>query len=94
MTMDDLAGYRPSSGRRSRGSYRGHEISAMPPPSSGGVHLIEIFNMLEGFPTRRARRRIRRRHPASMAEAMKIAYADRAEYLGDPDFVKVPVHRA
>jgi gamma-glutamyltranspeptidase/glutathione hydrolase len=62
----------------------------MPPPSSGGVHLIEILNILEGFPLRE----LGAGAAATlhlMIEAMKPAYADRAEYLGDPAFVKVPV---
>jgi hypothetical protein len=63
----------------------------MPPPSSGGVHLIQMLNILETWPLAElggttARPRIHR-----MAEAMKLAYADRSEYLGDPDFIKVPV---
>jgi gamma-glutamyltranspeptidase/glutathione hydrolase len=90
MTSADLAGYRPVERQALSGTYRGHEILAMPPPSSGGVHLIELLNVLEGFDL------------AALgagsadaiqieAEAMKIAFADRAEYLGDPAFANVPV---
>jgi gamma-glutamyltranspeptidase/glutathione hydrolase len=62
----------------------------MPPPSSGGVHVIEILNMLEALPASAVQtNNAQRLH--FFVEAMKIAYADRAEYLGDPDFVKVPV---
>ena len=76
-----------------RGTYRGYDIVSMPPPSSGGVHLIEMLNILEGYPLAQARAR---RAPTTlhlMAEAMKRAYADRAVHLGDPDFVQVPVER-
>ena len=73
-----------------RGSYRGYEILSMPPPSSGGVHIIQILNILEdvpiGFLGHNGAETIH-----LMAEAMKYAYADRSEYLGDPDFVDVPV---
>jgi gamma-glutamyltranspeptidase / glutathione hydrolase len=73
-----------------RGGYRGHDIVSMPPPSSGGVHLVQILNMLEGFDLKAAG------HNSAdaihlFAEASKLAYADRSEYLGDPGFVKVPV---
>jgi gamma-glutamyltranspeptidase/glutathione hydrolase len=90
MTRHDLAEYRVRERTPVRGSDRGHEVYSMPPPSSGGAHLIQILNILEGFDLRAA--------GAGSAdalhlliEAMKPAYADRAEFLGDPDFVKVPV---
>jgi gamma-glutamyltranspeptidase/glutathione hydrolase len=73
-----------------RGDYRGFEIVSMPPPSSGGVHIVQILNILEGYPIgflgAGGAETIH-----LMAEAMKLAYADRSEYLGDPDFVDVPV---
>jgi gamma-glutamyltranspeptidase / glutathione hydrolase len=89
-TLDDLKSYRAIERDVVKGSYRGHEIVSMPPPSSGGVHLIQILNMLEGFDIKAAG------HNSAdgihlFAEASKLAYADRSEYLGDPDFVKVPV---
>ncbi|MGP0059326.1 MAG: gamma-glutamyltransferase [Beijerinckiaceae bacterium] len=90
MTLADLAAYRARERVPLRGIYRGHEIVAMPPPSSGGIHILEILNILEGFPLQE----LGSRSPQTlhlMAEAMKLAYADRAEYLGDPDFVPVPV---
>jgi gamma-glutamyltranspeptidase/glutathione hydrolase len=62
----------------------------MPPPSSGGVHIIELLNVLEGFPLA-AQGANSAANIHIMAEAMKLAYADRAEYLGDPDHVPVPV---
>ncbi|HEY0209559.1 gamma-glutamyltransferase [Acerihabitans sp.] len=86
----DLAAYRAVARQPVSGSYRGYQVFSMPPPSSGGVHIIEILNILENFDLA---------HMGAgsadaiqvMAEAMKFAYADRSQYLGDPDFVKVPV---
>jgi gamma-glutamyltranspeptidase / glutathione hydrolase len=88
MTSDDLASYRATERAPVRGSYRGFDIVSMPPPSSGGVHLIEMLNVLEGY-----RLSELTEAPALhlMIEAMKQAYADRAELLGDPETVDVPV---
>ena len=90
MTGEDLARYRPVIRSAVRGTYRGVEIVSMPPPSSGGVHLIQILNMLEGFDVA-ALGAGSAEAIHLMAEAMKPAYADRAAYLGDPDRVTVPV---
>ena len=90
MTLDDLRGYLAKERSPLRGTYRGHEIISMPPPSSGGAVLIEMLNILEGF-------ELSKLEPSSsdryhlMAEAMRRAFADRAEYMGDADFVKVPI---
>ncbi|MCZ7661165.1 MAG: gamma-glutamyltransferase [Xanthobacteraceae bacterium] len=87
MTREDLRDYRPLVRAPVRGSYRGYEIASMPPPSSGGVHLVQILNILEGF-------RLETRDAGAlhlMIEAMKPAYADRSEFLGDPAFLRVPV---
>jgi gamma-glutamyltranspeptidase / glutathione hydrolase len=92
MTRDDLNHYHAVVRTPVRGSYRGYGIAAMPPPSSGGVHLIEMLNILEGFPLGK----LGAGTPQSthlIIEAMKRAYADRAEFLGDSDQVKVPVAR-
>jgi gamma-glutamyltranspeptidase/glutathione hydrolase len=90
MTTDDLKSYRPEIRDPVRGSYRGYDIVAMPQPSSGGVVLIEILNILEGFPMREmAQGSVPALHV--MIEAMKRAYADRAQYLGDPAFVNAPI---
>lgn len=89
MTLDDLARYRAIERPPVRGTYRGYEIASMPPPSSGGVHIVQILNILEGYDMKAAGRGAAGMH--LMIEAMKLAYADRAEHLGDPDFVKVPV---
>jgi len=87
MTVDDLANYRAVERRVVRGHYRGYDIISMPPPSSGGVLLIEMLNVLEGY-------RLKANDPASLhlvIETMKRAYADRAKFLGDPDATKAPV---
>jgi gamma-glutamyltranspeptidase/glutathione hydrolase len=90
MSLDDLKSYRAVEREPVRGDYRGHEIVSMPPPSSGGVHIIEILNILEGFPlSQQGLNSAATIH--EMAEAEKLAYADRAKYLGDPDFTRVPV---
>ncbi len=90
ITVEDMAAYKPVEREPVRGSYRGHEVVSMPPPSSGGVHLIQILNALEGYPIG-ALGQNSGETIHLMAEAMKLAYADRSEYLGDPDFVDVPV---
>jgi gamma-glutamyltranspeptidase / glutathione hydrolase len=86
MTLEDLRNYRAVVRAPVRGTYRGHEIISMPPPSSGGVLLIQMLNVLEGF-------KLARGSAASlhlMIETMKRAYADRAEFLGDPAVAKAP----
>ena len=90
ITLADLAGYRAVVRAPVAGTYRGYRIQSMPPPSSGGVHLIQMLNILEGYPIGFLG------HNGAdtvhlMAEAMKRAYADRAKHLGDPDFWPVPV---
>ena len=90
MTLDDMHSYRAVEREPLRGAFRGREILAMPPPSSGGVHVIQLLNILEAFPLQQ----MGSNSAAAihvMAEAMKLAYADRAEHLGDPDFARVPV---
>ena len=89
ITRRDLESYSPVTRKPSAGDYRGYRIYSMPPPSSGGVHLVQMLNILE-------------RHPLSayghnsaeyvhvLAETMKLAYADRSKHLGDPDFSPVP----
>src|SRR6195952_3200760 len=90
MTLDDLKSYRPVIRAPVRGSYRGYDIVSMPQPSSGGVVLLETLNILEGFPMRElAQGTAPSLHV--MIDAMKRAYADRARYLGDPDFISAPV---
>src|SRR5215211_5337171 len=90
MTMEDLGGYVAKERTPVRGSYRGHEIISMPPPSSGGAVLIQMLNILEGFDLSKLEASSSDRYHL-MAESMRRAFADRAEYMGDSDFVKVPV---
>lgn len=90
VTRDDLAAYEPIWRDPLCGPFREFEVCAMGPPSSGGVHLLQILNLIGDRPLEA----VRPNHPDTvhfLAEAMRIAYADRAEYLGDPDFVEVPV---
>ncbi len=92
ITGADLESYRAVERTPIAGRYRGHDIVSMPPPSSGGVHLIEMLNVLEPYPMAE----LGAGSPKAlhlMIEAMKRAYADRAEFLGDPDQVEVPVAR-
>jgi gamma-glutamyltranspeptidase/glutathione hydrolase len=90
MTLEDLHRYVAKERVPLRGNYRGHEIISMPPPSSGGAVLIQMLNILEGFELRKLEASSSDRYHL-MAEAMRRAFADRAEYMGDTDFVKVPV---
>src|SRR5664279_1810143 len=89
MTVDDLKNYRAVERAPVRGTYRGYDIVSMPPPSSGGVHLIEMLNILEGYDLGKLGRGEQSLH--TMIEAMKRAYADRAVFMGDPDAVKMPI---
>jgi gamma-glutamyltranspeptidase/glutathione hydrolase len=90
MTAEDLQSYTAFERAPVRGTYRGYDIVSMPPPSSGGVELIEMLNILEGFDLG---------HEDGgqtmhlMVEAMKRAYADRALFLGDPDQIKAPIEK-
>lgn len=85
----DLAAYRAVERKPISGTYRGYEVFSMPPPSSGGIHIVQILNILENFDL--AKMGFGSADAMQvMAEAEKYAYADRSEYLGDPDFVKVP----
>ncbi len=88
LSKDDLAGYRPVERAVVRGNYRGYDIVSMPPPSSGGVHLIEMLNILEGYDLGKLPRE---QALHDEIEAMRRAYADRALYMGDPDAVTMPV---
>jgi gamma-glutamyltranspeptidase/glutathione hydrolase len=89
MTAQDLADYHAIERPVVRGTYRGYDIVSMPPPSSGGVCLIEMLNILEGYDLGKLGRRAEALHDE--IEAMKRAYADRAVYMGDPDSVHMPL---
>ena len=88
MIADDLANYRAIERTAVRGTYRGFAIVSMPPPSSGGVALIEMLNILEGYDLGKLPRE---QALHDEIEAMKRAYADRAVFMGDPDTVKMPI---
>ncbi|GIX30720.1 MAG: hypothetical protein KatS3mg124_1192 [Porticoccaceae bacterium] len=92
LTAADLAAYRVRERPVLEGEYRGYRILTMPPPSSGGVHLLQMLNILAGWDLR-ALGHNGADHLHRLAEAMRRAYADRSRYLGDPDFVAVPVAR-
>ncbi len=85
----DLANYKAVERAPISGDYRGYQIFSMPPPSSGGIHIVQILNILENFDLKKYGFGSADTMQI-MAEAEKYAYADRSEYLGDPDFVKVP----
>ncbi len=90
ITAADLAAYEVKEREPIRGSYRGYEIISAPPPSSGGVALIEILNILEGFDLAK----LGNRSAGAIhleAEAFRRAFYDRTDFMGDPDFAKVPV---
>ncbi len=92
LTAEDLAAYRPVVREPVRGTYRGLEVLSFPPPSSGGVAVVQVLNLVEGFDLRGfgAGSSAAIHH---LAEAMKLAFADRAAHLGDPDFTPVPVEK-
>ncbi len=90
MTVDDLNDYHAIERAPVRGTYRGYDIVSMPPPSSGGVDLIEMLNVLEGYDLAHEDEA---QELHLLVETMKRAYADRALFLGDPDTVSVPVAR-
>jgi gamma-glutamyltranspeptidase/glutathione hydrolase len=90
LTLDDLHGYVAKEREPLRGNYRGYDIISMPPPSSGGAVLLEILNILEGYDLKKMDSASSERYHLT-TEAMRRAFADRAEYMGDTDFVKVPI---
>jgi gamma-glutamyltranspeptidase/glutathione hydrolase len=89
ISKEDLAGYRAKERKPIRGTYRGYDVYGPPPPSSGGIALVEMLNILEGFDLwKLGANSGDARH--LMAEAMRRVYVDRARYIGDSDFVRVP----
>ncbi len=89
-TLEDLANYRVVEREPLRGEYRGMRITSAAPPSSGGVVLLTMLNILAGYELERVDS-VTRKH--LIVEAMRRAYRDRAEYLGDPDFIAMPIER-
>lgn len=92
MTLEDFKSYQPVWREPLSANFGDATIYSMPPPSSGGIHLVQLLNIIQEFPIKKA-------GPNSeyavhmMTEAMKFAYADRSKYLGDPDFVTIPVEK-
>lgn len=89
ITLEDLKNYEPKEREPIRGTYRGHEIISMPPPSSGGIVLVQVLNMLENYNIRGMGWNSAAKYHV-LTEAMRRAFADRAEFMGDPDFADVP----
>ena len=87
----DMANYKAVIRAPVSTDYRGYQVYSMPPPSSGGVHLIQLLNILENSSLTNMRHNTAK-SVHQMAEAMKFVYADRSEYLGDPDYYQVPVN--
>jgi gamma-glutamyltranspeptidase/glutathione hydrolase len=92
MTKADLAAYKAAERTPVRGTFLGHEIISMPPPSSGGTAIIEMLNILEVMEIQKYKRGSADAMHL-VTEAMRRAFLDRARHLGDPDFVKVPVEQ-
>jgi gamma-glutamyltranspeptidase/glutathione hydrolase len=90
ITLEDLKNYQAKERVPVHGTYRGYEIISMPPPSSGGAILIEILNILEAYDLKQMGPNSAANYQV-MTEAMRRAFADRAEFMGDADFVDVPV---
>jgi gamma-glutamyltranspeptidase / glutathione hydrolase len=92
IAMEDLELYQPRERAPIRGTYRGYEVISMPPPSSGGVAMVHMLNILEGFDLRGMGHNSAQ-YMHHLAEAMRLAYQDRARYIADPDFYDVPVEQ-
>ncbi|MEZ9369286.1 gamma-glutamyltransferase [Shewanella sp. 10N.286.51.B2] len=92
MSMNDLKNYQVIERTPVTGEYRGYKVVSMPPPSSGGIHIIEMLNVLEHYPIEELGHNTAQTLHL-MTETMKHAYADRSEYLGDPDFHNVPTDK-
>jgi gamma-glutamyltranspeptidase/glutathione hydrolase len=92
ITMQDLKNYQAKERTPLRGSYRGHEIITMPPPSSGGIVMLQTLKMLESYDVRRMQHNSSEKYHL-LAESLRRSFADRAEYMADPDFADVPTTR-
>lgn len=89
ITLEDLKNYQPKERTPIHGTYRGYEIISMPPPSSGGIVLLETLNILENYDLRGMGYNSSAKYHV-LTEAMRRSFADRAEFMGDPDFTTVP----
>ncbi|MGH8432758.1 MAG: gamma-glutamyltransferase, partial [Solimonas sp.] len=92
ITEEDLARYQAKERAPVRGTYRGYDIISMPPPSSGGIAMIEMLNVLEGYDLRSFGHNSAK-HVHHVAEAMRRAFLDRARFVADPDFAQVPIDK-
>ena len=92
ITLDDLKNYQAKERAPLRGTYRGHQIITMPPPSSGGIVMLQVLNMLESYDISAMGYNSAAKYHV-LAEAARRAFADRAEYMADPDFADVPLDR-
>ena len=88
--VESLAAYKPIVREPVRGTYRGYDIVSMPPASSGGVHIIQMLNILEHFPVREFGAESAN-NVHLLVEVAKLAYADRSQHLGDLDYYNVPL---
>jgi gamma-glutamyltranspeptidase/glutathione hydrolase len=89
ITLEDLKNYQPKERRPLRGNYRGYEIISMPPPSSGGIVLLQALNVLEKYDVRSMEHNSSKKYHV-LAEILRRAFADRAAFMADPDFADVP----
>ncbi|CAN5541306.1 gamma-glutamyltransferase [soil metagenome] len=89
ITLEDLKNYQPQERTPLRGNYRGYEIISMPPPSSGGIVLIQALNMLEKYDLRKMGWASSEKYHV-LTEVLRRSFADRSVFMGDPDFAKVP----
>lgn len=90
ITLEDLKNYKAKERTPLRGTYRGHEILTMPPPSSGGIVMLQVLNMLESYDIKAMGYNSAAKYHL-LAESMRRSFADRAEFMADPDFADVPV---
>ena len=91
MTLEDLKNYKIKVVDPVKGNYRGYEIYTAAPPSSGGAHIIQILNILENYDMKNIPAGSTRYYHL-LSESMKMAFADRAKFMGDTDFVKIPLN--
>ncbi len=90
MTLEDLAGYEPEEMAPLQATYKGFTIFTLPPPGSGGLHILQLLNIVENWPLKDwGHNTVTYIH--HLSEAMRFIFADREHYLGDPDFVTIPV---
>lgn len=92
ITLEDLKNYKPKERVPLKGNYRGHEVITMPPPSSGGIVMLQVLEMLEPYDIKKMTYNSAEKYHV-LAEALRRSFADRAEFMADPDFADVPVNK-